>query len=74
MSSIDIDLSEDSIDNLAKEFGISMDTIKRMQSHSGRLDGDDERGAAAIERERRRTMAIDRRDDHLFASHNTRAL
>lgn len=71
MSTAEVELSQENMDNLAKEFGISMDTIRRMQSHSGRLEGDDEAEAAAIERERRRTVA---RDDTLYASHNSRAL
>lgn len=74
MSTAEVELSQENMDNLAKEFGISMDTIRRMQSHSGRLEGDDEAEAAAIERERRRTVASERRDDTLYASHNSRAL
>lgn len=74
MSTAEVELSQENMDNLAKEFGISMDTIRRMQSHSGRLEGDDEAEAAAIERERRRTVAGERRDDTLYASHNSRAL
>lgn len=31
---------ENSVEELAKEFGISQHTIRRMQSHSGRIEGE----------------------------------
>ena len=35
-------ISGESLEELAKQFGISEDKIRRMQSHSGQLEGDKE--------------------------------
>ena len=39
-SHADFEASGDDYNDLAKQFGISPDLIRRMQSHSGRLDDD----------------------------------
>jgi plasmid maintenance system antidote protein VapI len=63
------DFTPDSINELAKEFGISSDTILRMQSHSGRLEGDE-----LNERDERRERERITREMNDHTSYNTREL
>lgn len=68
MSTTDFDFSEDSIDKLAKDFGISVDTIRRMQSHSGKIEGDENKDEILTSR------GDERQDHYLYSHHNSRAL
>ena len=64
--SSEFDFSEESIEEIAKQFGISEDTIRRMQSHSGKLKGDSDREDVPINDKNE--------DSSSYVSHNSRAL
>lgn len=66
MVSSEFDFSEESIEEIAKQFGISEETIRRMQSHSGKLKGDSDHEDIP--------NTDNNEDSSSFVSHNSRAL